>query len=157
MWYSKTENLDEGESTELEQGKKNSVASFKVWKDAFVELFEQDMRGNLDSTREQKREQKLGENFDERLFGKNPVLRTFFENREKIDHVIEEVVGKKIQLISPVERNILRISASCIILGNDIPLVVKNSLRLSDKFGSSGASKFIHVAVSKIGEKLRKD
>ncbi len=153
MQYSETENIDENKNVELRREKKNSVASFKVWKDAFVELFERDMRENLGSG-----EHELGKDpLEGGVFGKNPVLRTFFENRDKIDRVIEEVVGKKIHLISPVERNILRISASCIILGNDIPLAVKNSLRLSDKFGSSGASKFIHVAVSKMGEKLKKD
>ena len=137
----------------LEKKEKNnsSVASFKIWKEAFVELFEQDMRKNFELSGE-KHEKNL---LDESWSGGNPVLRTFFENKDRIDRVIEQVVGKKIDLISPVERNILRISASCIILGNDIPLAVKNSLRLSDKFGASGASKFIHVAVSKIGEMLK--
>jgi len=118
---------------------KDEVLRFRAWREAFEVLFEHDMRGEIEKAES---------------YSANPLISVFFENREDIDSLIQEVANMKLSILSPVERNILRVSASGILFGLDVPFVIKRALKLSDMFSTPGASRFIHVAVSRIAKKI---
>jgi transcription termination factor NusB len=123
----------------MEKKQRDEVLKFRTWREAFEVLFEHDMRGEIEKAKS---------------YSINPLVSVFFENREDIDSLIQESANMRLSILSPVERNILRVSASGILFGLDVPFVIKRALKLSDMFSTPGTSRFIHVAVSRIAEKV---
>lgn len=110
-----------------------------TWKEtlqAFVELYEMDIRGELNRTPQ-------GHDLA------NPIVRGFLTNRKLVDDLLS-ASGLNIECTDPISRNILRACVSALVLGEDAPLVVTRSIRISEKFSSTNSYKFLHAVLSKV-------
>lgn len=118
--------------------------SYELSRDAFFELFEIDMKG------------KVG-NRECGISTENFIVSYFLKNREFIDSLIENALyPRKIEMLTPIQRIVLRLCVTEIILGADIPHVIDKWLRITSTFASPRISKFVHGVISDILNELEK-
>lgn len=109
--------------------------------DAFLEFYQMDLNGQINGSDN---------------FSSNPIVQGYFSNSQNIMKIFSDS-GIEMGNLDPVARSILRTFISMVILGEDIPLAISRSIRISDKFSSKHMSKFIHAVVSKVVRNLPKN
>lgn len=81
------------------------------------------------------------------------------ENKEKIDAIMAEHSQHwKLNRISPIDKNILRIAIYELIFRNDVPfkVVIDEACELSKKYGDEKSSSFINGVLDSIHKKNKK-
>lgn len=110
----------------------------KKFKDALLEMYEAEARGEMKIL----------------MNSENELIKTFLENREKIDKLISETLGRKLDSIIPIEKCIIRISLSALILGEKLEDVIRSTKRLSQLYCPTNSHKFLIASILKIKEKI---
>ncbi len=98
--------------------------------EAFLKIFEMEFWGNFHKD-------------------PNPIVNTFVSQKENIDKIIEEATNfrKKIESIIPVERDILRVAVSELLMGKDINEVLGKAVRLSRRYSTTNSYRFIKAVI----------
>jgi transcription termination factor NusB len=114
------------------------MSSIKKFKDALLEMYEAEVKGEM----------KILSNSE------NELIKTFLKNREKIDKLISETLRREVDSIIPIEKCILRISVSAVILGEKLEDVIRSTKRLSQLYCPTNSHKFLIASILKIKEKI---
>lgn len=88
------------------------------------------------------------------------LVRDTYANRDEIDEVVQKASRNwRLERMSRVDRNILRLATGELLAGHDVPVrvVINEAVELAKRFGAAEAAAFVNGILDRIASAVRKE
>jgi transcription antitermination protein NusB len=85
------------------------------------------------------------------------ICKHYLSDRDRVDGPISQSLERwTIERLDPVDRNVLRVAAVELLLGNvPIDVVFNEAIEIARAYGSKNSSRFVHGVLDAVGAKLK--